>query len=48
MIKIFSTNKAIDEQIKTSSYNFFSVKSFFGFDDITRFVKIYTYFFHLF
>ena len=45
MIKRFSTNKGINEQIKTSSYNFFSVKSFFGFDDITRFIKITNIFF---
>ena len=41
MIKRILANEAIAEQIKNSSYNFFSVKSFFGFDDIIRFIKIF-------
>ena len=41
MTKRILANEAIAEQIKNSSYNFFSVKSFFGFDDIIRFIKIF-------
>ena len=47
MIKRILANEAIAEQIKNSSYNFFSVKSFFGFDDIIRFIKILYLFFSI-
>ena len=48
MIKrILANVEDIKMQIKKSSYNFFSVKSFFGFDDIMRFIKILYLFFSI-
>lgn len=44
MINIFESEIDIETQIKNGNYNFFSFKSFFGFDDAIRFIKnLYLY-----
>ncbi len=41
MLNIFTeVNKNISEEIKSGNYDFFSIRTFFGFDDFIRFIKI--------